>query len=97
MVNDAGVGNCRRIAHHRSVDRYHPAQRPLCLYREEKEEMDEEVLASAWPGRSLTGFAGTHFLPAISSPVRATLPSAWPTPLVLLPSLGARGGLIFRG
>ena len=97
MVNGAGVGNCRRIAHHRQVDRYHSVQRPLCLCLDGKEEMEEEVLESARTGRPLTGFAGTHFLPAISSPVRATLPSAWPAPLVLLPYLGARGGTNLQG
>ena len=92
MVNDAGVGNYQRIAHHPLVYRYCPAQRPLCLCRDGKEEMDGEVLASARPGRLLTRFAGAHFLPTIDSPVRAIRPSAWPAPLVLLPSLGARGG-----
>ena len=98
MVNGAGAGNYWRIAHHPPVDRYRPALRPLCLCRDGKEEMDgegemdEEVLASARPGRPPTGFVGAHFLPATGSPVRAIQPSAWPAPLVLLPSLDARGG-----
>ena len=87
MVNGAGAGNCRRIAHHPPVDRYRPAQRPLCLCRDGKEEMDGEILVSARLGRPPTGFAGVHFLPATGSPVRAIWPSAWPAP-----SLSARGG-----
>ena len=97
MVNGAGAGNCRRIAHHPSVDRYRPAQRLLCLCRDGKEEMGGEVLASARPGRPPTGFVGAHFLPATGSPICATRPSTWPAPLVLLPSLGARGGTDLQG
>ena len=92
MVNGAGTGNCRRIDHHPPVDRYRPAQRPLCLYRDGKEEVGREVLEIALPGRPATGFAGAHFLPTTGSPVRAIRPSSCPAPLVLLPSLGARGG-----
>ena len=97
MVNGAGAGNCRRIAHHLSIDRYRPAQRPLCLCRDRKEEMDGEVLESARPDRPPTGFAGAHFLPTIGSPVLAIRLSAWPAPLVLLPYLGARGGIDLQG
>ena len=92
MVNGAGAGNCRRIAHHPPVDRYRPAQRPLCLCRDEKEEVGREVLVINRPGRPPTGFASAHFLPTTGSPVRAIRPFSWPAPLVLLPSLSARGG-----
>ena len=95
MVNDVGAGNYRRIAHHPPIDRYRPAQRPLCLCRDGKEEMGGGGgggFASARPGRPPTGFAGTHFLPTTGSPVRATRLSAWPATLVFLPSLGTRGG-----
>ena len=101
-MNSAGVGNCWRIAHHPLVDRYRPAQRPLSLCLDGKEEMDGEeeingeVLASARPGRPPTGFAGAHFLPATGSLVHATRPSAWPA-LILLPSLGIRGGADLQG
>ena len=44
------------------------------------------------PGWPPTGFVGVNYLPIIGSNVRATRPSAWPAPLVLPPSLGARGG-----
>ena len=103
MVNGVGAGNCRKIAHHPQVDRYRLAQRPLCFCRDGKEEIDEEeemdgeVLASSWPCRPPTGFAGAHFIPAIDSPVRATRPSAWPASLVLLLSLGAREGTDLQG
>ena len=76
MVNGAGGGNCRRIAHHLLVDRYRPEQRPLFLCRDGKEEMGGEVLAIAWLGLPPTGFAGAHFLLTTSSPVRAVRPSA---------------------
>ena len=97
MVNGVGAGNCRRIARHPSVDRCRPAQRPLCLCRDGKKEMDGEVPAIAWPGRPPTRFTGAHFPPATDSPVRAIRPSVGPAPLVLLPSLSARGGTGLRG
>ena len=56
-----------------------------------------EVPAIAQPGRPPTGFAGAHFPPATSSPVRAIRPSSGTAPHVLLPSLGARGGIGLRG
>ena len=96
-VNGAGEGNCRRIAHRLSVDRYRPAQRPLCLCWDGKEEMGGEVPAIARPDWPPTGFAGAHFPPATDSPVRAIWPSAWPAPPVLLPSLGSKGGIGLQG
>ena len=59
--------------------------------------MDGEVLASARLGRPPSGFAGAHFLPTTGSPIRAIQPSTWPAPLILLPSLGARGGTDLQG
>ena len=97
MMNGAGTRSCRRIAHHRPVDRYHPAQRPLCLCRDEKEEMGGEVLEISRPGRPPTVFADAHFLPVTGSPIHAVRAPAWPAPLVLLPSLGAIGGTCLRG
>ena len=96
MVNDAGVGNCQRIAHHPPVDRYRSAHQPLCLCRDGKEEMGGEVLTIVWLDRPPTGFTDVHFLPTTGSSVRAVRPSAW-LALVLLPSLGARGGTCPRG
>ena len=92
MVNDTGAGNCQRIAHHLPVDQHRPAQRPLYLCRHGKEGTGEEVPATARLGRLPTGFAGASFPLATGSPVRAIRPSAWPAPLVLLPSLCAMGG-----
>ena len=60
-------------------------------------EMGWLAPAIACPGRPLTGFAGAHFPPVIGSPVRAIRPSVGPAPLVLLPSLGARGGTGLQG
>ena len=97
MLNGAGAGNCRRIARHPSVGRCRPAQRPLCLCRDGKEEMGGEVPTIARPGRPPTGFAGSHFPPAIGSPVHAIRPSAGLAPFVLFPSLGARGGIGLQG
>ena len=97
MVNGAGAGSCWRIAHLRPVDRYRPAQRPLFLCWDGKEEMGEEVVAIAWPDRPPTGFVDARFLPATGSPVRGVRPPIWPAPLVLLPSLGTREGTGLRG
>ena len=97
MVNGAGAGNSWRIAHHLPVDRYRPAQRPLCLCQDRKEEMGGEVPAIAQPDWPPFGFVGSHFPPATGSPVRAIWPSSWHAPLVLLPSLGARGGIGLQG
>ena len=54
--------------------------------------MGREVPAVARPGWPPTGFAGAHF-----PHVHAIRPSAGPAPLVLLPSLGARGGIGLQG
>ena len=59
--------------------------------------MGGEVPAIARLGRPPTGFAGAHFPPSTGSPIRAIRPSAGPAPLVLLPSLSARGGTGLRG
>ena len=59
--------------------------------------MGKEVPVVARPDRPPIGFAGAHFPPATGSPVRAIRSSVGPAPLVLLPSLGARGGTGLRG
>ena len=92
MVNGAGAGNCRRIAHHPPTNRHRPAQRPFFLCRDGKEGADGEVPAITQLGQLPTGFVGAHFLLSIGSPVRVIRPPAWPTLLALLPSLCARGG-----
>ena len=97
MVNCVGAGNCRRIASHPPIDRCRPAQRPLYLCQDGMKEMGGEVLAIARPDRPPTRFAGAHFPPATGSPVRAIWPSVGPASLILLPSLGARGGTGLRG
>ena len=61
------------------------------------EEVGGEVPVIYRPGRPLTGFVGTRYPPAIGSRVRATQPPTWPTPLVLPPSLGARGRTSLQG
>ena len=96
-MNNVGVGNYRRTVRHRSVDGCRPAQRALCLCQDGKEGIGGEFPAVARPDWPPTGFTGAHFLPAIGSPVRVIRPSAGPAPLVLLPSLGTRGGLVFKG
>ena len=97
MVNDAGAGNCRRIAHHPPADRHRPTQPPLFLCQDWKEGAGGEVPAIARLGRLLTGFAGAHFLLAIGSPVRVIRPPVWPALLALLSSLCARGGADLQG
>ena len=97
MVNGAGAGNFRRIARHPLVGRCRSAQQPLCLCRDGKEEIGGQVPSIALPGRPPIGFASARFPHAISSPVCAIRPSAGPAPLVLLPSLGARGGTGLQG
>ena len=92
MVNAVGAESCRKIIHHPPVGQCPRVQRPPCLYRDEMEEVAEEVLVTYRPGRPPTRFAGARYPPAIGSRVRATRPSAWPAPLVLPPYLGARGG-----
>ena len=69
MMNGAGAGSCRKINRRRPVDRYRPAQQPLCPCRDGKEEMGGEALATARLGRLPTRFAGSRFLPATGSPV----------------------------
>ena len=61
------------------------------------EEMSGEVPSIARTSRPPTGFVGAHFPPATGSPIRVIRPSSRPAPLVLLPSLGARGGIGLRG
>ena len=93
MVNGGGAGNCRKIARHTPVDRCRPSQQPLCLCLDGMAEMGGSAPAIARLGRPLTRFTGAHFPPVTGSPVRAIQPSAGLAPLVLLPSLGARGGI----
>ena len=97
MVIDGGAGNFRKIARHPPVDRCCPAQQPLCLCRDGMAEMGGPAPAIAWPGQPPGVFVGAHFPPTTSSPVRAIRPSIEPAPLVLLPSLSARGGTGFQG
>ena len=97
MVKSAGKGNYRRIINHLPVGRYRPVQRPLFLFRDEKEERGEEALSIARPGWLPTRFAGACFLPSTGSLVHAVRPPARPTPLVLLPVLDAIGGTGLRG
>ena len=92
MVNGVGARNYQKIARHPPVDRCRPTQQPLCLFRDGMEEMGGLAPAIAQPGQPPTGFIGAHFPPATDSPVHAIRPSVRPAPLVLLPSLGARGG-----
>ena len=59
--------------------------------------MGREVPFISWPDWPPIRFAGAHYLLAIGSRVRATRPSAWPAPLVLPPSLRAKGGTSLQG
>ena len=61
------------------------------------EEVGGEVPLIYLPSRPPTGFVGARYPPTIGSRVRATQPPAWPAPLVLPPSLGARGGTGLQG
>ena len=97
MVNVVGAESCRKIIRHPSVGQCRRVQRPPCIYRDEMEEVGREVPVTYRPGKPLTGFAGARYPPAIGSRVRATRPPAWPAPLVLPPSLGAKGGTILQG
>ena len=97
MVNGARAGNYRRITHHPPADQHRPAQRPLYLCLDGKEEMGWEVVAIVRLGRLLTGFTGAYFLLATNSPVHVIQPSVWPAPLVLLPFLCAKGGADLQG
>ena len=92
-----GRGNCRKIARHPPVDRCCSAQQPLCLCLDGMAEMVRQAHAITRPDQPPTGFAGAHFPPVTSSPVRAIRPSVEPAPLVLLPSLGVRGGTGLQG
>ena len=96
-VNGAGAVNCRRIIHRLRVDLHRPAQRLLYLCWDGKEEMGREVPATARPDRPPTEFASADFLPTTGSLVRATRPSAWSVPLVLLPFLVVRRGADLQG
>ena len=87
MVNGAGAGNCRRVAHHPPVDRHRPGQQPLFLCRDGKEGEGREVPAIARLDRLPTGFVGPHLLLAIDSPIHVIPPPAWPALLALLSSL----------
>ena len=97
MVNDAGVGSCRKITHHRPVDRYRPVQWPLCLCQDGKQEMGGEALEIARPDRPPTRSADACFLPITGSPICAVRPPAWPTPLALFLTLSARGETGLQG
>ena len=55
-------------------------------------ESGEEALATARPDWFPTGLTGACFLLATDSSVQAVQPFFWPTPLVLLPILDAKGG-----
>ena len=59
--------------------------------------MGGEALTIARPDRSPTRFTDAHFLPPTGLSVRAVRPPPWPSPLVFLPSLVARGGTGLRG
>ena len=85
------------ITRHPSVGQCHRVQRPPCLCRDEMEKVGEDVPVISRPGWPPTGFACAHYPPAIGSRVLATRPLAWPAPLVLPPSLGAKGGTGLQG
>ena len=97
MVNDVGVESCRKITCLPPVGQCRQVQWPLCLCLDEMEEVGEEVPMISRPGWPPTGFAGAHYPPTIGSRVHATWPSSWLAPLVLPPSLGARGGTSLLG
>ena len=97
MVNAVGAGSYQKITRHPQVGPCRRVQRPPCLYRDEMEEVGGEVPVISRPGKPSTGFVGARYPPAIGLRVRATWPLAWPTPLVLPPSLGARGGTGLQG
>ena len=64
---------------------------------DEMEEVGEEVPVIYRPSRPPTGFAGARYPLTIGLRVQATRPPAWPAPLILPPSLGARGGTNLQG
>ena len=61
------------------------------------EEVSGEVLVIYRHGKPPTGLAGARYPPAIGSCVRTARPPAWPDPLALPLSLGARGGIGLQG
>ena len=93
----SGAESYQKTIHHPPVGQCHRVQRPPYLYRDEMEEVGGEVPVTYRPGRPPIGFACSRYPPAISSCVRTTRPPAWLAPLVLPPSLGARGGTGLRG
>ena len=97
MVNVVGAESCRKIIRHPPVGQCRRVQWPPCLYRDEMEGVGGEVPVIYRSGRPPTGFAGACYPPVIGSGVRATRPPAWPAPLVLPPSFGARGGTGLQG
>ena len=97
MVNAMGAESCRKITSHLPISQCSQVQQPPCLFRDEMEEVGGEVPIISRPGWPPTEFADAHYPPAISSRVRATRPPAWPAPLFLPPSLGAREELVFMG
>ena len=60
------------------------------------EEVVGEVPVISRPGRPPTGFAGARYPPNQSTCFATRLP-AWPAPLILPPSLSAKGGTGLRG
>ena len=97
MVNAMGAESYRKITHHPLVGQCLRVQWPPCLYRDEIEEVGGEVPVISLPGKPPTGFPGARYPPATIPRVRATRLQTWPDPLVLPPSLGARGGFGLRG
>ena len=97
MVNVMGAESCQKITRHPSVGQCRRVQRPPRLYQDAMEEVGGQVPVISRPGWPPTGFTGAHHPPAIGSRVRAIRPPTWPTPLVLPPFLGARGGTGLQG
>ena len=97
MVNAVGAESCQKITYHSSISQYRRVQRPPFLYRDEMKEVGGEVPMISRLGRPPIGFVSARSPPAMGSRVRATRPPAWPTPLVLPQSLGARGGTGLQG
>ena len=76
MVNTVGAESCQKIIRHPPVGQCRRVQRTSCLYRDEMEEVGEEVPLIYRPGRPPTGFVGARYPPTIGSLVRATRPPA---------------------